>query len=98
MKEDFPEPTRPTIQESSPFRAEKLMSLRIIGEVGDADHLKVPLRMRTVSSSMYWTGGSRFTASGWSSSAWRNSLRRPTETLASTRALLSIRFEMDLTL
>jgi hypothetical protein len=64
MKEDFPDPTRPTIHESSPLRAEKSMSRRIVGVEGEADHLNVPKRIRTVSSSMYWTGGSRFTASG----------------------------------
>jgi hypothetical protein len=68
MKEDFPLPTRPTIQDSSPFRAEKLRSWRIVGAVGDADHLNVPCRSLVVSSSIYWTGGSRFTAFGWISS------------------------------
>src|SRR5947207_4896846 len=87
MKEDFPHPTRPTIQDNSPFRAEKSRSWRIVGALGDADHLNVPCRTRTVSSSMYWTGGSRFTALGWISSVRRNSLRRPTDTLASTKAL-----------
>lgn len=55
--------------------------------VDEADHLKVPFRMRIVSSSMYWTGGSLVTADVCISSARRNSFRRFTLTLASTRAL-----------
>jgi len=86
-KLDFPDPTRPTIHESSPFRAEKLMLCRIVGAEGDDDHLNVPFLMRTVSSSRYWTGDSLFTASGWISSACRKSFNLPTETDASTRAL-----------
>lgn len=64
IKDDLPLPTRPTIHESSPLRAEKSMSERIVGAEGREDHLKVPERMWTVSSSMYWTGGSLWTASG----------------------------------
>jgi hypothetical protein len=62
MKEDFPQPTRPTIHDNSPFRAEKSRLWRILGVLGEADHLNVPFRMRTVSSSMYCTGGSLVTA------------------------------------
>ena len=62
MNEDLPLPTRPTIHESSPLRAEKSM-LERIGEE-EEDHLKVPECMWTVSSSMYWTAGSLWTASG----------------------------------
>jgi hypothetical protein len=87
IKDDFPAPTRPTIHDNSPFRAEKSMFLRIVGVLGVADHLNVPFRMRTVSSSMYCTGGSLLTAEDCISSARRNSFRRVTETLASTRAL-----------
>ena len=63
MKEDFPQPTRPTRHESSPFRAEKLMLCSTVGACCADDHLNVPLRIRTVSSSMYCTAGSRLTAS-----------------------------------
>ena len=62
IKEDFPDPTRPTIHDNSPFRAEKSILCRIIGDVDDADHLNVPRRIRTVSSSMYCTGASLLTA------------------------------------
>ena len=86
-KEDLPLPTRPTIHESSPLHAEKSMLERTAGAEREEDHLNVPERMCTVSSSMYWTGGSLCTASGWISSACRNSFNRPTETLASTSAL-----------
>jgi hypothetical protein len=62
MNDDFPHPTRPTIQDNSPFRAENDRLCRIVGDVDDADHLNVPSLIRNVSSSMYCTGPSRVTA------------------------------------
>ena len=53
MNEDFPLPTRPTIHDNSPLRAEKSMEERIVGAEGNDDHLNVPEWMWTVSSSIY---------------------------------------------
>src|ERR1700730_14331602 len=88
-KEDFPDPTLPTTQVSSPLDAEKFMSSSACLS-SYRFHENVPSMIRNDSSPSCSAGGSMVKASGCSSSAVKNAVKRPTATEASIIDVMTI--------
>src|SRR5450756_719375 len=88
-KDDFPAPTLPTTQVSSPFAALKLISSSAL-RFAYLSQENVPSFTEIDSSPCSSTAPLRITASGCSSSAVKNAVKRPTATEASMMDVITI--------